>query len=108
LGLFLGASVLHTIIHSLPGSFVNVNSETYSSDDFTWLDCLYAMVVMLSTLGFGDIVPQSAIGKLYVIFILATALSVIPYSIGQIMDTYRTRPVYMSEVHIILYYLCIC
>lgn len=104
LGLYLSASILFMLISYYPDTFVHVVLDTEA--DVTWFDCLYIDIVILGTLGFGDYVPGNNIGKIYVILLLAYGLSLIPFSIGKIMDTFSKRPHYMSEVgtiHRLLY-----
>jgi voltage-gated potassium channel len=48
------------------------------------LQAVYLLVITLGTVGFGDIVPQTDEGKIFIIFLLLAALTVGLYAIGKI------------------------
>lgn len=49
-----------------------------------WLDSLYATVVTLGTVGYGDFVPKDDLGKIYVIFLIIVGISTISYVLLQL------------------------
>ena len=68
LGLFVIASLLFCLVQIDPNSFSNVAIDGYDmSTQFTLFDSIYFVMVMASTLGFGDFVPTSNIGQAFVI-----------------------------------------
>ena len=49
----------------------------------------YLMVVTGSTVGFGDIVPSSNVGRLVIIMFILVTITVLPSLIGRLIDTIR-------------------
>lgn len=45
-------------------------------EDFSWIDSLYYVVVTLATIGYGDVVPQTAGGKLFAVFYIIIGIVV--------------------------------
>lgn len=104
---FLFSSVLYTIIQNNPDSFVyNSDPDFEIQEDIRFFDCVYMMAVFTSTLGFGDFSPNNFLGRLFVVVVLVTALTVVPVKVGQLVETIRKKPQYMSEVayKICMYY----
>mmetsp|Transcript_24972 Transcript_24972/g.36842 ORF Transcript_24972/g.36842 Transcript_24972/m.36842 type:complete len:729 (-) Transcript_24972:1525-3711(-) len=98
LAIFLGASVLYTIIQQDGDAFVYGPDSTFSmQEDTTFFDCVYMVLVFVSTLGFGDFVPNNTVGRLYVVVVLLLALTVIPLKVGQLVDVIGKKPRYMNE-----------
>jgi len=46
-------------------------------EDWNWIDCLYFSVVTLTTVGYGDIAPTTAAGKIFTIFYIIIGLGII-------------------------------
>lgn len=42
-----------------------------------WLDAIYFSVVTLATVGYGDIVPKTDLGKIFTIFYILTGIGII-------------------------------
>lgn len=49
-----------------------------------WLDCLFMTVITLTTVGYGEVVPLSPAGKLFIVGFLVVGLSVFTYSAFQL------------------------
>jgi len=45
-------------------------------EHLTWLDSLYFTVVTLATVGYGDIVPKTDLGKLFTIFYIIIGITI--------------------------------
>lgn len=46
-------------------------------EDMTWLNAVYFCVITLTTIGYGDIVPTTDIGKLFTIFYVIVGVGII-------------------------------
>ncbi|MGF1491872.1 MAG: ion transporter [Microcoleaceae cyanobacterium] len=55
-----------------------VNPEVFG----TFLDALYFAVVTMTTVGFGDVIPQSEAGRFLTILMIFTGVVLIPWQIG--------------------------
>jgi voltage-gated potassium channel len=55
-------------------------------EKWSWLDSVYFSVVAISTVGFGDISPQTAPGKIFTIFYLLVGLGIFVAAATTIAD----------------------
>jgi voltage-gated potassium channel len=46
-------------------------------EHFTWLDAIYFCVVTLATVGYGDLSPHTALGKVFTIFYILFGIGII-------------------------------
>ena len=46
-------------------------------EDWTWVDALYFSVVTVTTVGFGDLTPESDAGKLFTVFYIIVGVGII-------------------------------
>jgi voltage-gated potassium channel len=53
-------------------------------DDFTWLNALYMTIITVGTVGFGEIQPLSAAGKLFTIFLIIASLATVAFYITMV------------------------
>lgn len=53
-------------------------------EDMTWIDALYFCVITLTTVGYGDISPHTAIGKLFTIVYIFVGLGLLAAFISYI------------------------
>jgi hypothetical protein len=109
---FLASAILFTITQEFDNTFIYSYDDTFDmKDDITFFDCVYIVLEILSTLGFGDFIPGNFLGRFYVVAVLAIALTVIPMKVGQLIDIIGKRPRYLNEYvigsggkpHIIVY-----
>lgn len=56
-----------------------------------WIDCFYFSVVTISTLGYGDFTPQTAIGKLFTSFYVLCGLGLFVSTATMIGDSIVSR-----------------
>jgi voltage-gated potassium channel len=97
LGWFLAAAILLTIIGNSPDAFYYSNSDVVLEEYVTFFDCLYIILVLVSTLGFGDFSPANGYGRAFVIIVLACAITVIPQQVGQLIQMIDKQPAYLGE-----------
>lgn len=99
LAIFLAGSILYTIIQQDSDAFVyNTDSNYVIQEDITFFDCIYIVLVLVTTLGFGDFTPNNQTGRAFVVVVLVITLTIIPYKAGQLADTVAKKPRYMNEV----------
>lgn len=68
-------------------AIVLLSSLGYTSiEDVTFFQALYMTVVTLTTTGFGDVVPQTDEGKMFIIFLLLSGMGLVTYSITTIIS----------------------
>ena len=61
-----------------------VNSEAFS----TFLDAVYFSVVTMTTVGFGDVTPISAGGRLMTVLMILTGIALIPWQLGDLIKQF--------------------
>jgi hypothetical protein len=82
-----------------PHSFLYTPDQEFSmKQDATFFDCVYIVLVIIATLGFGDFVPNNFVGRLFVVILLSSIVVLIPTKISQLVDTIGKKPRYMNEV----------
>ncbi|MBX0284924.1 ion transporter [Haloarcula salinisoli] len=72
------------------GLFYSVES-TVNPDVETFGDAFYYVVVTVSTVGFGDIIPATAAGRWVTVAAILAGIIVIPWQAGKIVKEWRTR-----------------
>lgn len=96
--IFLASAILFTITQEFEDAFIFSFDNSFNmKDDITFFDCVYIVLEILSTLGFGDFIPGNALGRFYVVAVLAIALTVIPMKVGQLIDIIGKKPRYLNE-----------
>jgi voltage-gated potassium channel Kch len=58
-------------------------------EGWRWLDSLYFSVITLTTVGFGDLAPQSDAGKLFTVFYILVGLGILCSFIALIAEQLR-------------------
>ena len=78
---------MFTLIYVSSGLFrVIENSDRNHQENLSFHISVYFIVVTLSTVGYGDIYPISELGKVFVIFLIITALVVVPKQTNELVQ----------------------
>jgi len=80
--------LITTVIMIVIGTFVYHKLESWS-----WVDSFYFSVVALTTVGFGDLTPQTDLGKLFTVIYLITGVGLILTFIDIVYKHYLNRKV---------------
>lgn len=58
------------------------------------LDALYLIVISLSTVGYGDIVPKSALGRVVIMILIVGAIIIIPQELTKLIKIFSSSRMY--------------
>ena len=111
--LFLSTSVIFTYSEYVPYSFAGnaliqgTAAITYRPlERLQWFDAFYFVVVTVSTVGYGDVVPLDPVARLLAIVIIIIGFSIIPTQVSKVISTLLGRSFYLGEYegsnHVIL------
>ncbi|KAK5670892.1 hypothetical protein QVD99_002664 [Batrachochytrium dendrobatidis] len=64
-----------------------------------WHDSLYYIMVTFSTIGFGDLTPNSSISRIIVMFLIILVIVYVPYQTGKILELYNSLSRYQRASH---------
>ncbi|KAG2175968.1 hypothetical protein INT44_000446 [Umbelopsis vinacea] len=60
---------------------------TFGNQDLSLVDTLYFVMVVMSTVGFGDITPQTEAGRIVIVLLILCSVAVLPSLITGVVDT---------------------
>jgi voltage-gated potassium channel len=76
---------LFIIIFVFAGLIFQVEHPVNSAAFGTFLDAMYFAIATMTTVGFGDVTPQSQLGRLLTILMILTGITVIPWQVGDLV-----------------------
>lgn len=102
--LFLATSVIFTYSDYVPYAFANDvfkrgdKTITYNvAERLEWFDSFYFVVVTVSTVGYGDIIPIDPVARLLAIIIIIIGFSIIPTQVSKVISTLLGRSLYLGS-----------
>ncbi|XP_076368256.1 calcium-activated potassium channel slowpoke-like isoform X2 [Tachypleus tridentatus] len=85
------AGIIHLLENSGdPLEFDNPHNLSY------W-ECVYFLIVTMSTVGYGDIYCETTLGRAFIVFFILVGLAVFASCIPEILELVGTRPKYGGE-----------
>ena len=76
---------LFTIVFIYSGLIYQVEHSVNPQNYGTFLDAFYFSVVTMTTVGFGDIIPISELGRLLTVLMIFTGIALIPWQVGDLI-----------------------
>ncbi|MFN5892549.1 MAG: potassium channel family protein, partial [Dolichospermum sp.] len=76
---------LFAIIFVFSGLIYQVEHPLNPDNFNTFLDAFYFSIVTMTTVGFGDVIPISELGRLLTVLMILTGVALIPWQIGDLI-----------------------
>jgi voltage-gated potassium channel len=76
---------LFSIVFVFAGLIYQVEHPVNSQNFNTFIDAFYFSVVTMTTVGFGDVIPISELGRLLTVLMILTGVALIPWQIGDLI-----------------------
>uniref|UniRef100_A0A8B9SWC7 BK channel n=1 Tax=Anas platyrhynchos TaxID=8839 RepID=A0A8B9SWC7_ANAPL len=72
-----------------------------NSQSITYLKCMYLVMVTMSTVGYGDIVVQTALGRTFIIFFIIGGLVLFANIIPEVVEIVESHKSYKSSYEVV-------
>ncbi|GIX79915.1 calcium-activated potassium channel slowpoke [Caerostris extrusa] len=95
---------------TIPPSFISIylgrtwiarkfrrSPEFQQPHPLTYWECVYFLIVTMSTVGYGDIYCETSLGRGFIVLFILVGLAVFASCIPEIIDLVGTRPKYSGE-----------
>jgi voltage-gated potassium channel len=97
--IFIGAGVFHLLEQELYTAINSSIREEYDGNpanpgSIYFLDAAYYMVVTLFTIGYGDFYPITASGRMFLVFLILSAIVLIPIQLNGLSEALVSRSIY--------------
>jgi voltage-gated potassium channel len=79
---------LFAIIFVYSGLIYQVEHPVNPKGFSTFLDAIYFSVATMTTVGFGDVTPQSETGRLLTVLMILTGVALIPWQVGDLIKRF--------------------
>ncbi|MEH1826854.1 MAG: ion transporter [Nostoc sp.] len=76
---------LFAIVFIYSGLIYQVEHQVNPQNYGTFLDAFYFSVVTMTTVGFGDVIPISELGRLLTVLMIFTGIALIPWQVGDLI-----------------------
>jgi voltage-gated potassium channel len=76
---------LFAIVFIFSGLIYQVEHPANPQNFNTFLDAFYFSVVTMTTVGFGDVIPISELGRLLTVLMILTGVALIPWQVGDLI-----------------------
>ncbi len=73
---FYAVAMLIVLTYGTVGAYILGQSGNFNVNISSWTEALYFTIVTMSTVGYGDIVPVTEIGRIFVIILIISGLSI--------------------------------
>ena len=74
--IFYILAIAAVVIYGTAGSYILGQSGNFNISINSWITALYFTVVTISTVGYGDITPVTELGRIFVIILIISGLSI--------------------------------
>ena len=83
---------IHRVLLGITGITLGIGTVVYRLiENMSWVDAYYMSVVTLSTVGYGDLAPQTAFGKVFTTFYIFSGVGILTTYIAYSMRRHLNR-----------------
>ena len=91
---------LSLLVYISAGMFMAAENLARSDEEkLKFHQCIYFITVTLSTVGYGDLAPQTELGRILVIIVIIMTIAIIPRQIGELLRLLGMQSIYEREIY---------